>query len=179
MGSLLKRNSYILHEIVPDTARINSCFSDFRVIQRAISYRISESPLHFTSFFTVMSGWWRWWWPVHHSLASWLVSWADILRPWTQLGKVTSVTPIVFENTLHINQICWQLINRKVSAMKTVLDKKKLRLFRLCIGEAQILRCLKRIQRPSKRVYVSQKWCVFAQTKVTLWNVKTFWRFSF
>ena len=42
----------ILHEIVRDTTRISSCFSDFLVVSRTITCRISESPLHFISILT-------------------------------------------------------------------------------------------------------------------------------
>ena len=43
----------ILHEIVRDTIRTSSYFSDFRVVSRTISCNISESLLHFNSFFKV------------------------------------------------------------------------------------------------------------------------------
>ena len=55
------------HEIVCDTTRINSLFSDFRVVSRTISCRISKSPLHFIPFLTVQQLFiYRnqgWWWP--------------------------------------------------------------------------------------------------------------------
>ena len=40
-------DSEILQEIVRDTTRISSCFSDLHLVLRAISFSISESPLHF------------------------------------------------------------------------------------------------------------------------------------
>ena len=45
------RNSEVLHIIVHDTKRTSSCFSNFRVVSRTISFSISESPLHFIFFF--------------------------------------------------------------------------------------------------------------------------------
>ena len=44
-------DSEILHEIVRETRRICSCFSDFRVVSWTISYSISESPLLFFFLF--------------------------------------------------------------------------------------------------------------------------------
>ena len=53
IGTLLKKKrsvKEILAEIVRDTARISSCFSDFvYVVSRTISYSVSESSLHFIS----------------------------------------------------------------------------------------------------------------------------------
>ena len=42
-----------LHEIVRDTKRISSCFSDFRIVSRTIQCSILKFPLHFISSLTV------------------------------------------------------------------------------------------------------------------------------
>ena len=60
IGTLLKKKrsvKEILAEIVRDTARISSYFSDFvYVVSRTISYSVSESSLHFISCLTVYAG---------------------------------------------------------------------------------------------------------------------------
>ena len=48
-------DSELLQEVVRDTTRNSSCFSEFRVVSRTISCSISESLLHFSFFLTVQA----------------------------------------------------------------------------------------------------------------------------
>ena len=48
-------DSEILQEVVRDTTRNSSCFSEFCVVSRTISCSISESLLHFSFFLTLQA----------------------------------------------------------------------------------------------------------------------------